>query len=105
MSLFICACQCGSSEQLARQFLQKHGYPDWISIPVIKGKERSRNALTALPQYKEVKMLDNYLINASKWVVILGYNENGCRWADLTHGGFPSQVEAGLIVETFGDLQ
>ena len=97
----VVTCNCGSTEQLARRFLERVGYKDWLTIPVVKGKEKSRALIASLPRYDEVSMLDNYIKNASKWVVIIGWNENGCRWSDLTYSPTKSEVEAKLVVETF----
>lgn len=99
--IMVITCNCGSTEQLARRFLERNGYRDWFSIPIYKGKDQSRKMIWTIPQYPEVKMLDNYLEKASKWVVILGWNENGCRWSDIAHNANKSEIEASLIVETF----
>lgn len=104
MSIGVCVCQCNSSEMLARQFLKGVGYPNWLDIPIEKGKERSLRMLEYLPNYPEVQMLRNYLQSASKWVIIVGWNEKGCRWADITHSGPKAQVDAQLVVETFSDF-
>ena len=97
----IVTCACGSSESLVRNFLHSINYPDWMSIPIVKGKEKSLNAISTLPNYPEVEILGNYLRNSSKWAVILGYNENGCRWADIAHSANKSRIDAELIVKTF----
>lgn len=96
-----CTCLCGSSDQLARQTLKKYGYEGWLSIPVPQGKEKSLRMLERIPRTPEVEMLENYIKNASKWVVIIGWNENGCRWTDVAHRNAKAQVEAQLIVEAF----
>lgn len=101
MPIAVVTCNCGSTEQRARKFLERYGYRDWLTIPIVKGKEKSRNKLWTMPRYPEVEMLDNYLEKASKWVVIIGWNENGCRWADIAHNANKSEVEARFIVETF----
>lgn len=94
-------CECGSTDPMIRGFLKKEGYKDWLMVPIIKGKEKSLRMLRGVPQYPEIEMLQNYVKNASKWAVIVGYNEQGCRWADLTHGKAKSKVEASLILESF----
>lgn len=96
-----CGCLCGSTENLIRSFLQRNGYNDWLMVDVYKGKEASKRLIRSLPQYPELDMLETYVNNASKWAVIIGYNENGCRWADLTHGGAASIAHAKAIIETF----
>lgn len=99
--ILACGCECGSTVSLIRSFLKKNGYEDWLSVPIVKGKEKSLRMLRGVPQYPEIEMLQNYVKSASKWAVIIGYNDNGCRWADLTHGGEKSKVDASLIIETF----
>lgn len=101
MPLVVCTCNCGSSDQMARGFLQKNGYKDWLSIPISKGKEKSLAVLYNIPQYPEVDMLRSYLQKVSKYVVILGWNENGCRWTDISHNAAKSRIEGEVIVETF----
>lgn len=101
MSIAVCTCRCGSTEQLARSFLKKAGCPDWLGIPIFQGKEASLQLLERVPQFPEVEMLRNYLREASKWVVILGWNENGCRWADIVHTPTKSQEDAKVIAEVF----
>lgn len=101
MAIAVITCNCGSTTERARRFLERAGYADWLSIPILKGKEQSKKALVSIPRYPEVEMLDNYLQNASKWVVIIGWNENGCRWADIAHNANKSEVEARLIVKIF----
>lgn len=97
----VCGCECGSTDSLLRGFLRANGYKDWLMVPVIKGKEKSLRMLRGIPQYPEVEMLQNYVKNASKWAVVIGYNDSTCRWADLTHGKEKSRVDASLIIETF----
>ena len=99
--IFVTACYCSSSDTLIRNFLYGVGYEEWMSIPIVKGKEKSLNAISILPNYPEVEILGNYLRNSSKWAVILGYNENGCRWADIAHSANKSRIDAELIVKTF----
>ena len=46
-------------------------------------------------------MLKTYLEGVSKWAVIVGYNEEGCRWSDIAHNGPNSQIEAEFVVKAF----
>ena len=103
MPIFCTACLCNSSDSLIRNFLHQVNYPDWMNIPIYKGKQKSRQALSTLPQYPEVQALDHFIENSSKWAVILGYNEKGCRWADIAHQAAVSKIDAQMIVETFSD--
>ena len=101
MPISVVTCKCGSTEQLARRFLNRAGYIHWADIPIVKGKEESLRLIGGLPHYPELDMLTNYIKSASKWVVIIGWNENGCRWADLVHSPTKSDVEGQVIVDTF----
>lgn len=102
MPIAVCACTCGStSDKLARNFLKEHNYPDWLGIDIPKGRERSRRLLNSIPQFPEVKEIDKYLDNVSKWCIIIGWNENAMRWSDIGHYNIKSRTEAQHIVETF----
>ena len=101
MSLVVLTCQCGSVEQKARGFLKRMGYSDWLNIPIHKGREKSRKAIQYLPNFPEVEMLDSFLNNASKWVVILGYDDQDCKWSDIAHGGLKAEVDAEFVIRRF----
>lgn len=95
------ACFCGTAPSLIRNFLQKVGYSDWLNIPIVQGKEKSKKMLESMPQFPEVQELSHFLDDASKWAVIIGYGEGGCRWADIAHNVTKSKIEAEFIVERF----
>lgn len=101
MPIATCSCHCGSVDQLIRGFLQSTGYEGWATIPIEKGKNRSLAMLDYLPQFPELDMLRSFLKDASKWAVVVGYNENGCRWSDIAHNGPKSRIEAELVVQNF----
>ena len=94
MALAVVACMCGSSDSLVRNFLHSVGYPEWNSIPVVRGKDK-------LPPFPERDMLRDFLRNASKWAVIIGYNDSSMRWSDITHGGAKTKIEAEMVVKNF----
>ena len=97
----VIACFCGSSDSLARNFLKSIGYQDWLSIPIERGKERSLAVLNYLPQVPEKEMLRNFLKDASKWVVIIGYTDDQMKWSDIAHNGPKSRIEAEFVVKNF----
>ena len=97
----VVACHCGSSESLARNFLKSVGYPSWMDIPIIRGKEKSLSVLNQLPSAPEKEMLKNFLSDASKWVVIIGYDQEKMKWSDIAHNGPKSSIEAEFIVKNF----
>lgn len=97
----VVACLCGSSNSKARNFLKSVGYKDWLSIPVHQGKEKSLAVLNQMPSVPEKEMLQNFLKNASKWVVIIGYNNNEMKWSDIAHNATKSKIEAEFVVKKF----
>ena len=97
----VVACHCGASESLARSFLKSVGYPGWMDITIHRGKEKSMSVLNQLPPAPEKEMLENFLSNASKWVVIIGYDDQNMRWSDIAHGGAKTKIEAEMVVRTF----
>lgn len=103
MSLIVLTCHCGSTRQMAYQFLAKHGVENPVAVPVHEGKEASRKALTYLPQTDTNQMLDTYLQGASKWVVIVGYDwdTNSLKWEDIAHNMPASGVRAEFVVKNY----
>lgn len=101
MPISACSCNCGSSDQLIRNFLKSVGYQDWLSIPIEKGKERSLALLNYLPPAPEKEMLKSFLKGASKWAVIVGYDEEMVKWSDIAHNGPKSRIEAEFVVRGF----
>lgn len=101
MALMAIACMCGSSDSVVRNFLHSVGYPGWNSIPLVKGKEKSLSALNELPPFPERDMLESFLKSASKWAVIVGYNDEAMRWSDIAHGGSKTKIEAEMVVSVF----
>lgn len=101
MAIGVIACHCGSSDSLVRNFLKSIGYPDWMTIPVNKGKEKSIAFLNQLPPTPEKEMLRNFLKDASKWAVIIGYDQENMKWSDIAHNGPKSRIEAEFVVKNF----
>ena len=101
MSLAIVACQCGSSDSLVRNFLYSVGYPDWNSIPMARGKEKSLAVVNQLPPAPEKEMLQHFLKDASKWAIIIGYDQDSMKWSDIAHSGPRSRIEAEFVVKNF----
>lgn len=87
MALVCVACQCGSSDRLIRTRLDFMHYPESISIPITKGKEKSLSVLNSIPQSDSCDMLKGYIKRCSKYAVVYGYDgEGGGRWVDLANG-------------------
>ena len=86
MSIACISCTCGSVDSLIRGRLGQFGYRDALSIPITRGKEKSKSFLNTLPQHPELDTLRSYLNGASKYAVVIGYDGNGMRWVDLANG-------------------
>lgn len=99
--LSVITCKCGSTTSLARNFLRSVGYPEWMNIPVHQGKENSLAVLNQLPPTPEKEMLQSFLRDASKWVVIIGYDQESMKWSDIAHSGPRSRIEAEFVVKNF----
>lgn len=99
--LGIITCYCSSSDSLVRNFLKSINYPDWINIPIAKGKEKSLALLNQMPPTPEKEMLQSFLKNASKWAVIIGYTDDQMKWSDIAHNGPKSRIEAEFVVKSF----
>ena len=96
------ACQCGSSDSLIRTKLERYGYADFLRVPIVKGKEKSLSKLNTLPQFEELQLLRNHIKNASKFAVVIGYDDNRCKWVDLANGkAIINNVDLELIISHF----
>ena len=100
----IIACQCGSSDSLVRSFLKSINYKDWLDIPIKKGREKSLASFSQFPPTPEKEMLKNFLKDASKWAVIVGYSGTEMKWSDIAHNGAKSRIEAEFIVKKFSEV-
>lgn len=101
MPIASCTCLCGGSDRLVRNFLKDNGYPDWLAITVPQGKDKSLSLVRTLPNFPEKQELTQFLQNSSKWALIIGWNENGMRYADIAHYNAKTRIDAKHIVETF----
>lgn len=98
-------CDCGSSEQLIRQALHKYEYKNWAMEPIIKGKSKCLAEVERLirenPGESAFQTLFSHINGTGKWCVILGTNENGAKWSDISRHDMKSDVDAEIIVENF----
>lgn len=101
MPIAVCSCLCGGTNSLLRNFLRESDYSDWLNIPIAKGREKTLMLLERLPNYPEVEMLANFVRGASKWAVIIGWDDQGCKWGDISHGGTKAAIDTEAIVRHF----
>lgn len=84
--LKVVTCQCGSADSLVRTRLGVYRYKDALTIPIVKGKSRAKSELNSIPQFEQIKTLREYIENVSKFAVVIGYDNEMCRWVDLANG-------------------
>ena len=94
-------CQCGSVDSLVRNFLHSAGYKDWLSIPIKRGRDQSLSVANILPPSVEKDILIDFLKSAGKWAIIIGYDNEKCKWSDIAYNGPKSRIEAEFVVRAF----
>lgn len=99
--IFCLVCNCTGSENMARTFLRNNGVKDYMSIPVIQGREEGMHYLEQLPRVKEREMLEDFLRRSTSYVVVVGLNDTMFKWSEISKGGAASEVEGELIVQRF----
>ncbi len=98
----VVACHCGSSDTLLRGKMSKFHYSGAMTVPIIKGKEKSLSRLNSLPQFPELNELRAYISGHSKWAIIIGYDEERIKWVDLANGTYiKNDVDAELLLQHF----
>ena len=96
------ACTCGSVDKLIRGKLEFFGYRDFLTIPIARGKDKSKSVLNSLPQSDGVEMLRTHLDKCSKFAVIIGYDGSDCRWVDIANGkSVQNNIELEMLFERF----
>lgn len=96
------ACTCGSVDKLIRSKLEFFGYRDFLTIPIARGKDKSKSVLNTLPQSDGIDMLRSHLDKCSKFAVIIGYDGNACRWVDIANGkAVQNNIELEALLDRF----
>ena len=100
--LKVVSCQCGSSDNLIRGKMAKFHCNQALTIPIIKGKERSLSALNTLRQFPELADLRTHIEAQSKWDIIIGKDDERLKWVDLANGSYlKNDVDAELLLAHF----
>lgn len=96
------ACTCGSVDKLIRSKLEFYQYRDFLTVPITRGKDKAKSAINSLPQHTALDMLRSHLDGCSKFAVVIGYDEDDCRWVDLSNGrAVQNNIELEMIIERF----
>lgn len=96
------ACTCGSVDKLIRSKLEFYGYKDFLTVPIVRGKDKSKSAINVLPQHAGLDLLRSHLDKCSKFAVVIGFDDEDCRWVDLANGkSVQNNIELEMIIERF----
>lgn len=101
MSLVAVTCTCGSVENLVRKHLRLNDCDYFMEVPITKGKDKALSALNTLPQHEKLDELRQYIANASKFAVVVGYNDRACGWADIASGSPKQALDVGVVIKHF----
>ena len=105
MSLLLLVCNCSGSEGLVRSTLKEAGIVDWLEPPIVKGKNLSLQTLNQFPEYyKELPQwgaLYASINNRSSFAVIVGYDQDDFRWADVAMGDIKSKLDGEVIATKY----
>lgn len=103
--ILVLACHCAGALPKARKFLQNNYVKNWIDVPVYIGKESSLNLISKFSEdtnaYPSIDALRNLVRNVSRFIIIIGYDDERMEWADIAHKDSKSMADAERILEQF----
>ena len=100
--LYAVACMCGGADNWIRSKLRKFSYPQALSIPITKGKEKALSFVASLPQTQNATDLAAHIRASSKFAIIIGTDGESLRWVDVVNGHWvENDVDAEFIVRDF----
>lgn len=102
MPLTALACSCGGADSWIRSKLRKFNYPNALSIPITKGKEKSLAQVSTFPQVPATTELATHIRNSTKFAIIVGTDGDALRWVDVVNGTYiKNDVDAEFIIRDF----
>ena len=102
MPLAALACQCGGADNWIRSKLRKFNYPNALSIPITKGKEKCLTQVSTFPQVPDTAELAAHIRNSTKFAIIVGTDGDTLRWVDVVNGTYiKNDVDAEFIIRDF----
>lgn len=100
--LYAIACQCGGADSWIRSKLRKFNYPNALTIPITKGKDKSLDLLKKLPQTQTLSDLAVHIRGSTKFAIIIGTDGTNLRWVDVVNGTYvKNDVDAEFIIKDF----
>lgn len=94
------ACNCGGSVPLLRQFLQGHGVPNYLEVPILKGDKAKEWARAHSRNYPD---LNHYLSVQSAFAIIVGGDSARSLydWVDINNAKISHVAKADILLKTF----
>lgn len=99
--IIVLTCMCGGVENLSRRVLKRSGHPDYMKVPIYKGREKSLSALNNIPQFDDLGALRSYLKSHTRYAIVLGYDDKGCKWANAASPNVKEVVYTELIIDKY----
>lgn len=103
--LLLLGCSCSGVDGLLRGALRDAGITDWLDPPIVKGKKKSLETLTQFPEYyrnlPQWGALYDSINTRSSFAVVIGYDAEQFRWADVAMGDLKSKLDAEVIASHF----
>lgn len=109
--ILLCSCTCGGVENLLKRVLKEAGITDWLSMPLHKGKDKTRRAIAALPEQirekSETKAFLAHISHKSKYAAVFGYSEENdvVIWADVARGSTKERIDAQNIAKLYNGIR
>lgn len=103
--ILLLACNCGGVIPLLRGVLREAGVENWLDAEVYQGKKYALETLEQFPEYyrnlPQWGALYDSINNRSSFAVIIGYDQDNFRWADVAMGDLKSSLDGQIIAKQF----
>lgn len=101
MSLFLYCCNCGGCVPLIRRFLKENHYRDWLTQPIIQGKDKVLQYLSTLPENLETGSLIQHIQRSSSFTIVQASptSPHPYKWVDIGHATMKDRLDAEILIE------
>ena len=107
--ILLLACSCSGVIPLLRGVLKEAGHSGWLDYPVYQGKHDALKTLDQFPDYykklPEYGALCDSIKRRSQFAVVIGYDKDRFKWADVAMGDIRAKLDAEVIVSHFADIK
>lgn len=100
----VVACNCGNALPKVYKFLQQY-IENWMDVPIYQGRTRTSRFLGKFAGYpvgeKSPYELQKFIAKSSRYIAVIGWDDDNFQWADIAHGQITDQADAELVIEQF----